>query len=81
MECNCAEFKEGMKQIVAVQVLSSVRTGYEYTGASFRYCPWCGNVLGTSNEGGKRQVNQTRKLDCVGRVDAAKTNSTVITEP
>ena len=46
VECFCDEWKTGMEQIVGAQVFLSTRAGYTpYTGATFRYCPWCGEAV------------------------------------
>jgi hypothetical protein len=42
----CDAFASGMREIDSYIALEAVRTGQEYTGGKFKYCPWCGSKLG-----------------------------------
>ena len=41
---NCVEWSMGIEQISAAQQIAGLH-GYPYTAPVFRICPWCGNVL------------------------------------
>ena len=43
--CNCKEWKEGMEQIITAQRFYFTRTGKDYTGKFFIFCPWCAQKL------------------------------------
>lgn len=44
--CNCKDWKKSEPQIRGAQTLATLLTaGLHYTGATFRYCPWCGKTL------------------------------------
>lgn len=42
MDCNCKDYKEGMKQIIDAQRFLAVTRNVEYTGKKIKFCPWCG---------------------------------------
>lgn len=42
--CECDDWKQSFPQISGAQSLAWVH-GSRYTGAVFRFCPWCGKVL------------------------------------
>ena len=44
MICDCKDWQESEPQIESAQILSSLHGG-EYTGAYFKFCPWCGKIL------------------------------------
>jgi hypothetical protein len=45
MECKCKDWKKSAHQIFNAQIAYTLRTGVEYTGAGFKYCPWCRSLL------------------------------------
>ena len=54
VECFCNEWKVGMPQIIGVQEQALYRASVsEYTGGTFRYCPWCGEGLQNVGEKNK----------------------------
>jgi len=44
MICDCQEWKLSMPQIDGAQTLARIH-GMEYTGSTFKVCPWCGMSL------------------------------------
>jgi len=49
MKCNCDGWKDSEPQIYGAQVLACTH-GMPYTGARFKYCPWCGKELKSDDE-------------------------------
>lgn len=54
-ECSCKDWKPNVEKINSYINTAWARTGQEYTGKPFVYCPWCGKKL---NE--KENVNPIR---------------------
>ena len=52
LDCDCDDFKLSWHQIIAAQMFAHTH-GAQYTGATIRFCPWCGKSLLTnqSSEG------------------------------
>jgi ribosomal protein S27AE len=44
VSCSCVDWKESMSQIIRAQNFEYIY-GVVYTGAVFRFCPWCGEKL------------------------------------
>lgn len=42
--CQCEDWEESMPQINGAQTLADIH-GIKYTGAIFKFCPWCGEEL------------------------------------
>ena len=52
--CDCKEWKKGIVQIDGFIIFASTHSFIEkYTGAVFKYCPWCGTKLKTILGGAK----------------------------
>ena len=47
MTCNCAYWRDNIEKVTGPMTLQTFRSGfrYQYDGAVFRYCPWCGKGL------------------------------------
>lgn len=47
VRCECPDWAPNIEKLNAPITLAVIRTGggYQYTGAPFRYCPWCGTTL------------------------------------
>lgn len=43
--CKCAEWEPNVSKINSVLSLHTVRTGWQYDGVRFKFCPWCGSEL------------------------------------
>jgi len=43
--CRCVKWKANIFKIDEVLTLHSIRTGWQYDGQKFEYCPWCGAGL------------------------------------
>lgn len=58
ISCSCSKWYEGMPQIVGAIQVQNLRYGVNlYTGAEFKFCPWCGEVL----EEKERDVQETKE--------------------
>lgn len=43
--CDCKKYQESARQIYEAQIRDTVKTGLQYTGDKFVFCPWCGRKL------------------------------------
>lgn len=44
VKCDCNGWKKSMNPLNSGLTMASAR-GYEYTGETFKFCPWCGKEL------------------------------------
>ena len=55
-EClNCSQWKKNMEILNAPFSLNLAAVG-QYTGDIFRYCPWCGELLGSVQEPENKEI-------------------------
>jgi len=40
-ECKCQDWIENIAKVNAPINLMTLRTGHQYSGLVFKYCPWC----------------------------------------
>lgn len=46
MNCTCKDWQENIDKVNGPMILQAVRSGGKgYSGVTFKYCPWCGELL------------------------------------
>lgn len=56
MKCDCKDWTENIGKVNGPGLLQAARAGFtpesQYTGVTFRFCPWCSKQISDETEGG-----------------------------
>lgn len=62
-DCKCEGWQNNIDHIMNAEVHMNLSHGIEYTGDSFKFCPWCGEPLNKAVEHGRADC--TNIQNCV----------------
>lgn len=61
MNCDCKDWVMSWHQIESAKVMASIH-GQQYSGAKFKFCPWCGKGFTSEEDGVTARLNRVDML-------------------